>query len=122
MENVMKNSIIRVAVAAFITCGVTIARADTFEPRSVTVRFADLDTANTEGAATLYRRLKTAAVSVCRDLEPGRELARVRVYSYCIHTALSNAIVTIDRPAVTAYAAAHGLRTDESSIRVAGNK
>ena len=47
------------------------------------------------------------------DLEPGQELARVRVYSYCIHAALSNAIVTIDRPAVTAYAAAHGLRTDE---------
>jgi UrcA family protein len=123
MENVMKNSIILVAVAAFITCSVTIARADSaFEPRSVTVRFADLDTANTQGAAALYRRLKSAAQSVCRDLDPGKELARVRPYADCMHAALSNAIVKVDRPAVTAYAAAHGVPTGDSTIRIADIK
>jgi len=118
----MKNSIILVSAAALITCGVTVAQADAFEPRSVLVRFADLDTADTQGAATLFSRLNTAAKSVCRDLEPGAELARVRVYVSCIHTALSNAIVTINRPAVTAYAAAHGVPAGDPSIRVAGNK
>ena len=119
----MKNSIILVAVAAFIACSVTMARADAaFEPRSVTVRFADLDTANTQGAAALYRRLKGAAASVCRDLEPGEELARVAPYHECMHTALSNAIVKVNRPAVTAYAAAHGVPTGDSGIRIAINK
>jgi UrcA family protein len=117
----MKNSIILAAVAALITCSVTIARADS-DPRSVTVRFADLDTANTPGAAALYRRLKNAAASVCRDLEPGMELSRVPAYANCMHTALSNAIVKVDRPAVTAYAAAHGVPTGDTTIRVAGNK
>lgn len=119
----MKNSIILVAVAAFIACSVTMARADTaFEPRSVTVRFADLDTANTQGAAALYRRLKSAAASVCRDLEPGQLLVRVAIYKNCMHTALSNAIVKLDRPVVTAYAAAQGMPTGDSSIWIAINK
>jgi UrcA family protein len=119
----MKNSIILVAVAASVVCSVTMARADaSFEPRSVTVRFADLDTTNTQGAAMLYRRLKGAAASVCRDLEPGKQLVRAAVYKNCMHTALSNAIVKLDRPAVTAYAAAHGVPTGDSSIWIAINK
>ena len=119
----MKKSIILVAVAAFITCGVSVAKADSaFEPRSVTVRFADLDTANTQGAAALYRRLKSAAASVCRDLDPGEELVRVAPYHGCMHTALSNAIVKVSRPAVTAYAAAHGVPKGDSGIRIAVNK
>ena len=116
----MKKPIILAAVA-FITCGSTIARADSaFEPRSVTVRFADIDATNPEGAAALYRRLKGAATSVCQDLEPGRELARVGVYVNCIQTVLGAAIVKIDRSTLTAYAAAQGAST--SVIRIADNK
>ncbi len=118
----MKNSIILVAVAAFITCSVTVAQADTSDTRSILVKFADLDTSNAQGAATLYWRINSAAKSVCIDLEPGRELARVSRYTSCVHTALSEAIVTIDRPAVSAYAAAPGLPTGDSSITVAGSK
>jgi len=119
----MKNLNILVAAATFATCSVTIAQADVaFEPRSVTVRFADLDTASTQGAAVLYRRLKTAAESVCRDLEPGKELARMRAYANCMQTALSNAVVKVDRPAVTAYAVAHGVPMADSKIRIAGKQ
>jgi len=119
----MKNSMILVALATLITCSITIARADSsFEPRSVVVRFADLDTVNTQGAAALYRRLMGAAENVCQDLDPGMVLARKAVYAKCIGTALSNAIVKVDRPAVTAYAAAHGVQTGESTIKIASNK
>jgi UrcA family protein len=122
-ENVMKKSITLVAVAALITCSVSIAKADSsFEPRSVSVQFADLNTASSQGAASLYRRLKSAAASVCRGLEPGKELARVWAYTDCVHTAMSNAIIKVNRPAVTAYAAAHGMPTADSSIRIANNK
>ena len=118
----MKKPIILTAVA-FITCGATIAQADSaFEPRSVTVRFADIDTTNPQGAAALYRRLKSAAASVCQDLEPGRDLARARVYINCTQTALSTAIVKVDRPALTVYAAAHGVPTTDSAMRIADNK
>jgi len=119
----MKNLNILVAAATFATCSATIAQADSaFEPRAVTVRFADLDTASAHGAAVLYRRLQSAAESVCVDLEPGRELARRRVYADCVQTALSNAIVKVDRPAVTTYAVAHGVPVGDSKIRIAGNK
>jgi UrcA family protein len=116
----MKKPIILAAVA-FITCGFSIARADSaFEPRSVTVRFADIDATNPEGAAALYRRLKGAATSVCQDLDPGGELARVGAYVNCIQTVLGAAIVKIDRSALTAYAAAQG--ASMSVIRIADNK
>lgn len=119
----MKNLNILVAAATIAICGATIAQADgAFVPRSVTVRFADLDTASAQGAAVLYRRLQSAAESVCRDLEPGQELARRRVYANCIQTALGNAIVKVDRPAVTTYAVAHGVPVGDSKIRMAGNK
>jgi UrcA family protein len=118
----MKKMIILAAVA-FITCGVTVAQANsTFEPRSVTVRFADIDVSGSEGAAALYRRLKIAAGNVCQDLEPGKELARLRVYTSCIQTALGAAIVKVDRPALTAYAAAQGMATGTSAMRIANNK
>src|SRR5271165_695308 len=123
MEYVMNNSIILVAFAAFVGGGATIASADTsLEPRSVTVHFADLETANTQGAAALYRRLKSAAENVCRNLEPGKEFARTRAYTDCLHMALVNAIVKVDRPALTAYAAAHGMPTGDSAVRIASNQ
>lgn len=119
----MKNSIILVAVAAFVTCGVTIAKADSaFEPLSVTVQFADLDTANTQGAAVLYRRLKSAAATVCQGPVSNKELAQVSLYTGCVRTALSAAIAKVNRPALTAFAAAHGVPTGESTIRIADNK
>ena len=119
----MKKSIILVAVAAFITCSVSVAKADSAsEARSVTVQFSDLDTANTQGAATLYRRLRSAAASVCRNLQ-GKQLEQVWAYTDCVHMALNNAVAKIDRPAVTAYAAAHGMPVvDSTSIRIANNK
>ncbi len=111
----MKNLTALIAVTTFAVCNFTIAQADTgFEPRSATVRFADLDTTTTPGAAALYKRLKSAAESVCKDLEPGVWLTLKEPYTSCVHLALGNAIVKIDRPAVTAYAAAHGFFAGEA--------
>ena len=70
----------------------------------------------------LYRRLKSAAESVCKDLEPGLRLEMKERYDSCIHLALGNAIVSLDRPAVTAYAAARGFFPGEASMKIASNK
>ncbi len=119
----MKSLTILVVAAAFATGSVAVARADAYaEPRSVTVRFADLDPAKFEGASILYHRLTIAARSVCQDLEPNRELARRATYADCLRTALSNAVAKLDLPAVTAVAEAHGLSTAAATIKVAYNK
>jgi UrcA family protein len=119
----MKNLTTLVAVATVATSIFTIAQADTISvPRSETVKFADLDTSNVQGAAVLYQRIKYAAKSVCRDLEPGRVLALRRLYADCMHVALSNAVAEVNRPAVTAYAAAHGVVPGDATIKLARNK
>jgi UrcA family protein len=119
----MKKLTILVAVATFTVCSFTIARAGTaFEPRTMTVRFADLDTTNAEGAAVLYRRLKFAADVVCQDLDSGRDLFLVRQHADCVRLALSNAIAKVDRPAVTAYAAGRGVVPATVSVKIASNK
>ena len=119
----MKNLTTLVAVATFATSIFTMAQADTTsDPRSEKVQFADLDTTNAHGAAVLYQRIKNAAENVCRDLQPGRSLALLRPYANCVHVALSNAVADINRPAVTDYAAAHGVLPGDAPIRIARNK
>jgi UrcA family protein len=116
----MKNLTTFIAVASFALSISTIARADSIpEFRSETVKYADLNTANVEGAAVLYKRLVNAAKSVCRDMEPGRSLGLMRPYHQCVQVALSNAITDVDRPAVTAYATAHGVVSESATIKIA---
>lgn len=118
----MKNLTILIVAAAFITGSVAVAHADgVADPRSLTVHYADLDPASIAGAAVLYRRLESAARSVCRDLEPGKELARGPAYAECLRNALGNAVVNVDFPAVTAYAEAHGMPAGRSTFKVAEN-
>jgi len=118
----MKNLTTLIAVAAFATSICTIAQADSTAGFHVaTVKFADLDIANTSGAAALYQRLQAAAKNVCRDLEPGRSLALITPYANCMQSALSNAVAHVDRPAVTAYAAGRGVVPSASAIKIARN-
>jgi UrcA family protein len=72
---------------------------------SVVVRFADLDLSRSEGAAALYRRLKGAAQTVCAPLD-GRNLAQHFGFEACVKSAISTAVATVDRPALTEYYAA----------------
>jgi UrcA family protein len=106
----MKRLNICVATAIVTMCSFSIAHAySNIEQRYVRVRFADLDTSDSHGAEVLYRRIKNAARSVCQDLEPDRELSAMPLYADCVRNAIGDAIVKIDRPTVTAYAAAHGV-------------
>jgi UrcA family protein len=117
----MKNLTTMIAVASFALSIGTIARADsTAEFRSETVKYSDLNTTDVQGAAALYQRLANAAKNVCRELEPGRSLGLMRPYNTCVHNAISNAVADVDRPAVSAYAAARGVVPAESSpIKIA---
>jgi len=88
---------------------------------SATVHFADLDVAQSSGAATLYQRLELAATDVCRSLDGdhGRNLALWKPYRDCIHSALRNAVASVNAPALTAIAAAHGIRETRVPVELA---
>lgn len=60
-----------------------------------TVRFADLNLAASKDVAELYRRIEYAARKVCMEHTRDREL--------CVRRAVSNAVVKIDRPQLTAF-------------------
>lgn len=119
----MKNLTAYVAVALIATSSFNIARADTpGAARSETVRFADLNINSPSGAEILYRRLNSAANSVCRELEPGRSLALAASHRACVHFALSKALADVGNPAVLAYAASHGTAVADVTVRIAQSK
>jgi UrcA family protein len=107
----MNNLTTLLAATAVAACGLsTTVRADSIlEPRSVTVRFADLDTNNAQGAAALYRRIRFAAESVCGDLGSVRAVSLLARYRACVHATIADAVARVNRPTVTEYAVARGV-------------
>ena len=121
----MKNlhtlfALIVLAGGALATTGLsTIARAEsTLAPPSLKVFYGDLDINNVHGAAVLYQRLSFAAESVCRDVGRSRQLAMRSRYSTCVHSAISNAVQKVNRPAVTEYAASRGVVPADTPIKM----
>jgi UrcA family protein len=66
------------------------------------VHFADLDLTKTEGAVTLYQRLRAAAETICGPRQD-REPAKAADFKKCVHSALASAEMTIDRAKLAAY-------------------
>lgn len=117
----MKNFTKLVAVATFVTCIITTAQAGAgSDPRSELVQFADLDTTRAAGAAVLYQRIRGAARRVCREQEPNRLLALKKRHTNCMNVAIGNAVAAVNRPALTAHAAARGVRPLEAPVKIAG--
>ena len=70
--------------------------------RHVKVQFSDLDLASVDGATTLYRRLQSAAESVCAE-HGTRDVGSVSRVKTCISAAMSAAVVDISQPSLTTY-------------------
>jgi UrcA family protein len=70
-------------------------------PNAVRVQFADLDLDTPEGAATLMRRIRSAAEQVCGP--PEKPLPQWSRHRACIKFAVSTAVATVDRPVVSEY-------------------
>lgn len=114
----MKN-LTTLAAFAFAAAIVPIAQADTtYDARTETVQYADLETAGAPGAAVLFRRMNGAAQRVCSELQP-RSLSLLEKYEACVNRALANAVSSIDQPAVTAYAAARGVVPEVAALKIA---
>ncbi len=80
----------------------TASRADDgTAPPQVIVKFADLDVSTSAGAATLYRRIHSAAVDVCT-----RMYVEEQAYKWhknaCLQKVIGDAVIKVNRPALSA--------------------
>lgn len=100
----MKTSTPRILAAtifAALSCSVaTLSFAsDNFDSLQVKVKYGDLNISNESGATTLYNRIQSAADTVCEPFN-SRDLGQRRLFSACLHKAISDAVNAIDQPAL----------------------
>ncbi len=100
------NSIIRTAITAatvaILAAGFAIpAGATDSDVRKITVKFGDLDVSTSEGAATLYARIRQAAHQVCTQADP---LWNTRS---CVDKAIAEAVTKVNQPALFAVYNGH---------------
>jgi UrcA family protein len=87
---------------------VSSAEEDTTPPQ-VVVKFTDLDVSTSQGAATLYRRIHSAAVNVCWRMY-NNELAFRLHKDGCLQKAIADAVTKVDQPALSAvFASKYGM-------------
>jgi UrcA family protein len=67
----------------------------------VTVKFGDLDVSTSQGAAALYGRIRSAAGNVCSRMYAGDLLYSLEKDA-CLHKAIGDAVIKINRPALSA--------------------
>jgi UrcA family protein len=69
---------------------------------SVQIRYADRDLAGPDGAAKLYRRIRTAADLVCGPRVPPGTLWESPAYRQCFNAAVERGVAQVHQPALTA--------------------
>jgi UrcA family protein len=72
---------------------------------SVTVRYHDLNLNNSQGVATLYKRIHNAANVVCRREEGPQLVNRIfwTAWNECFNHAITNAVRTVNNEKLSAY-------------------
>jgi len=73
--------------------------APAVDPPSRVVRFGDLDLSTIAGASVLHKRIKHAALEVCREAMPNRTLIELNP---CRRKVVDIAVATVDRDTLTA--------------------
>jgi UrcA family protein len=66
-----------------------------------TVQYTNLSVATTQGAATLYNRIRIASEEVCSPLNHG-DLSSKMQAKVCMHKAIADAVSQVNQPALTA--------------------
>jgi UrcA family protein len=103
---IIQETVLALALTGALSAGATTALAGaavrhTLDP-AVTVRFADLNLNNAEGARTLYGRIRNAAQTVCGprySLWDGRS---ARAWQECYRKTIDEAVTQVNRPKLTA--------------------
>ena len=84
-----------------------IACAATRDAPGVVVRFGDLNLNSQTGIASLHKRIRNAAESVCSSLET-RILGLREPYDVCVKEALSNGVAAVANPNLSNFHASKG--------------
>jgi UrcA family protein len=82
--------------------GAVAAPAPTEPPRQETFRVSDLDLSTPTGVATLYQRIRAAAVRVCKPWNGDSAGTKV-TWDLCRDSTLAHAVGELKLPALTAY-------------------
>ena len=91
----MKSIKSLLSVAALAISG--IAAAGSPDSQSVVVRYGDLNLDSQADVASLHKRLRNAAESVCSELD-NRVLVLRGVYQQCVSEAVSSAVTQVANP------------------------
>jgi UrcA family protein len=104
--------VICISGTASIVVPSTSMQAAEQDPPSKTVRYGDLNIAETAGAKTLYSRILAAAQEVC-DRSIGTDPILRAAMQACVKRATDNAVKKVDAPALSA------LRFGSKALRLA---
>jgi UrcA family protein len=98
------NRLTLMMLTAALTTGAQFAHADdtAAAPTKMLVHYSDLDLSRPAGALSLYRRLQTAAETVCTPLD-GQDVGHKLMFRHCVADAISRAVTEVDQPALGAY-------------------
>jgi UrcA family protein len=73
-----------------------------------TVKYSDLNASTSQGAGSLYTRIRVAAEKVCRPLNRD-DFASKKLFNNCMHHAIADAVSKVGQPALFAvYSAKTG--------------
>jgi UrcA family protein len=99
--NATRSLSVLAAMAVFAAASHPAHAAEQDDSRKVVVDYGDLNLSRNTGVKVLYRRLRTAATTVCASLD-GRKLAQRAIWQQCYSQALSAAVVEVNEPALSA--------------------
>ena len=98
-----RRSLIAAANFSFLASGFSAvsAAADSTDAPQILVKYGDLNVSNPQGAAALYGRIRRAAESVCPHYEHSQLAFQARMDA-CVHKAVTDAVMTVNQPALFA--------------------
>ncbi len=98
------NRLTLMMLTAALATGAELAHADAAAaaPAKMLIHYSDLDLSRPAGAGSLYRRLQTAAETVCTPLD-GQDVNHKLMFRHCVADAISRAVTEVDQPVLGAY-------------------
>ena len=84
--------------------------ADATDVPTTIVKYGDLDVATSQGAATLYNRIRFASEGLCSPLNDHGDFRAAFRWQKCVKQAIAGAVAKVNQPALSAvYATKYGV-------------
>lgn len=104
MNGPITRSLLRSVAVLVFAAWSSLAMASTeMQVRTKTVSYRDLNLANPQDAAALYRRITRAAQEVCGPTEQTGSLLPRPGFRECVRRAIAEAVAKVDRPEIRTY-------------------